>query len=392
MKLTIVGGGGFRVPLVYGALLGKAERLGLEEVVLHDVDADRLARIGAVLDGLAEERGGRLPFRSTTDLDDALEGTDYVFCAIRSGRLEGRVVDEQVPLALGVLGQETTGPGGICFALRTIPEMVALAEAMAARAPGAWLINFTNPAGMVTEAVQEVLGRAGDRRLRLALGAVPAGRPRARARPPRARVRLLRAQPPRLAQGRPRPRRRAAARAAGRRRRARGLRGGAAVRRRVAADARDGPERVPLLLLLRARDRRRDPRERRAAGRLPARAAGRVLRRRRAAARGGARRLAGHAPRSRADVHGRGAERRRGRRRARDRGERRLRGRGDGRARGDGAEHALGADPQHRQPVQPAGARRPGGRRGAVGGRPGGAAAARGRGGARARGARWWRR
>ena len=158
VKLTIVGGGGFRVPLVYGALLGKAERLGLEEVVLHDVDADRLARIGAVLDGLAEERGGRLPFRATTDLDDALEGTDYVFCAIRSGRLEGRVVDEQVPLALGVLGQETTGPGGICFALRTIPEMVALAEAMQRRAPGAWLINFTNPAGMVTEAVQQVLG------------------------------------------------------------------------------------------------------------------------------------------------------------------------------------------------------------------------------------------
>ena len=61
-----------------------------------------------------------------------------MFCAIRSGRLEGRVVDEQVPLALGVLGQETTGPGGICFALRTIPEMVALAEAMrrARPAPG----------------------------------------------------------------------------------------------------------------------------------------------------------------------------------------------------------------------------------------------------------------
>jgi 6-phospho-beta-glucosidase len=158
MKLTIVGGGGFRVPLVYGALLDKAERLGLEEVVLHDVDAGRLARIGAVLDGLAEVRGGRLPFRATTELDDALEGADYVFCAIRSGRLEGRVVDEQVPLALGVLGQETTGPGGICFALRTIPEMVALAERMRARAPGAWLINFTNPAGMVTEAVQQVLG------------------------------------------------------------------------------------------------------------------------------------------------------------------------------------------------------------------------------------------
>jgi 6-phospho-beta-glucosidase len=158
MKLTIVGGGGFRVPLVYGALLEKEQRLALDEVVLHDIDESRLSRIGAVLDGLAEEHGERLPFRTTTDLGDALEGADFVFCAIRVGQLEGRVVDEQVPLALGVLGQETTGPGGICFALRTIPQMVELAQTIAERAPAAWLINFTNPAGMVTEAVQQVLG------------------------------------------------------------------------------------------------------------------------------------------------------------------------------------------------------------------------------------------
>ena len=158
MKLTIVGGGGFRVPLVYGALLEKAERLALDEVVLHDIDATRLDRIGTVLDGLAAEHGERLPFRTTTDLEDAVEGADFVFCAIRVGQLEGRVVDESVPLGLGVLGQETTGPGGICFALRTIPAMVALAQVIAERAPDAWLINFTNPAGMVTEAVQQVLG------------------------------------------------------------------------------------------------------------------------------------------------------------------------------------------------------------------------------------------
>ena len=158
MKLTIVGGGGFRAPLLYGALLDRAERLRLDEVVLHDVDARRLERIAAVLDGLAAERGARLPFRATTDLDDALEGADHVLCAIRVGQLEGRVVDEAVPLELGVLGQETTGPGGICFALRTIPAMVALAQAIATRAPRAWLINFTNPAGMVTEAAQQVLG------------------------------------------------------------------------------------------------------------------------------------------------------------------------------------------------------------------------------------------
>jgi len=158
MKLTIVGGGGFRVPLVYGALLEKAERLGLAEVVLHDIDAARLERIGQVLEGLAAEHGGRLPFRTTTDLVDAVEDADYVFCAIRVGQLEGRVVDEDVPLGLGVLGQETTGPGGICFALRTIPVMVRLAETIAKHAPHAWLINFTNPAGMVTEATQQVLG------------------------------------------------------------------------------------------------------------------------------------------------------------------------------------------------------------------------------------------
>lgn len=158
MKLTIVGGGGFRVPLVYGALLAKAERLKLDEVVLHDIDATRLDRIGAVLDGLAAEHGAELPFRTTTDLVDAVHGADFVFCAIRVGQLEGRVIDEDVPLGLGVLGQETTGPGGICFALRTIPVMVKLAETIAEHAPNAWLINFTNPAGMVTEAVQQVLG------------------------------------------------------------------------------------------------------------------------------------------------------------------------------------------------------------------------------------------
>jgi 6-phospho-beta-glucosidase len=158
MKLTIAGGGGFRVPLVYGALLDMAPRLGLDEVVLYDIDAGRMARMGQVLEGLAQERGNRLPFRITTDLHAAVEGADFVFSAIRVGQLEGRVVDESVPLSLGVLGQETTGPGGICFALRTIPAMTALAEAMAQRAPHAWLINFTNPAGMVTEACQQILG------------------------------------------------------------------------------------------------------------------------------------------------------------------------------------------------------------------------------------------
>ena len=158
MKLTIVGGGGFRVPLIYGALLRRQSTLRFEEIVLYDIDEERMRRIGVVLEGQAREHGEQLPFRTTTELDDAVEGADFVFCAVRVGQLEGRVVDESVPLSHGVLGQETTGPGGICFALRTIPTMVAIAEAVARRAPDAWLVNFTNPAGMVTEAVQQVLG------------------------------------------------------------------------------------------------------------------------------------------------------------------------------------------------------------------------------------------
>jgi 6-phospho-beta-glucosidase len=158
VKLTLVGGGGFRVPLVYGALLRRESRIPVDEIVLHDLDTDRLDRIGLVLEGQAAEHGHRLPFRATTDVEDAVEGADFVFSALRVGRLEGRAVDEAVPLAHGVLGQETVGPGGICFALRTIPVMVSLAETIARLAPHAWLINFTNPAGMVTEATQQVLG------------------------------------------------------------------------------------------------------------------------------------------------------------------------------------------------------------------------------------------
>lgn len=158
MKIAVLGGGGFRVPMVYGALAERATRLGLEEVALYDVDEQRLAQIAPVLEGLAHERDARLPFASTTSLDEAIEGADFVFCAIRVGRLEGRAVDERVALDEGVVGQETTGPGGLCFALRTVPVMVELARRVAERVPHAWFVNFTNPAGLVTEAIQAELG------------------------------------------------------------------------------------------------------------------------------------------------------------------------------------------------------------------------------------------
>ncbi|GAB97927.1 6-phospho-beta-glucosidase [Kineosphaera limosa] len=159
MRLTILGGGGFRVPLVYGALLDA--RSPVTDVVLYDTDGARLAVSGQVLRAQAREaeEAQRAPrVHVVTDLDEALTGTDLVFSAIRVGGLAGRIHDERVALDLGVLGQETVGPGGIAFGLRTVPEAVRIAERIRRLAPKAWVVNFTNPAGMITRAMQTVLG------------------------------------------------------------------------------------------------------------------------------------------------------------------------------------------------------------------------------------------
>lgn len=158
MRLAIIGGGGFRVPLVYRALLDDDGHGRCEEVTLYDTDPARLRVIGAVLAAEAA-RASRAPrVRATTDLDEALAGADFVFSAIRAGGLAGRVRDERVPLAAGVLGQETVGAGGVLYGLRSVPQALRIAERVRAVAPDAWVINFTNPAGMVTEAMSAVLG------------------------------------------------------------------------------------------------------------------------------------------------------------------------------------------------------------------------------------------
>ena len=229
MKIAILGGGGFRVPMVYGALLARAERLGLEEVSLYDVDEERLAQIAPVLEGLEQERGEQLPFLRDAAARRGARGRRLRL--LRDPRRPARGPRRRRAGAArtkGVVGQETTGPGGICFALRTVPVMRELAQEVARRAPQAWFVNFTNPAGLVTEAIQDILdGRV------VGICDSPAGLFRRVAaalepRPRRALVRLLRPQPPRLAARRPRRRARPAARAAGRRRAARVVRGGPA--------------------------------------------------------------------------------------------------------------------------------------------------------------------
>ncbi|MDR6556050.1 6-phospho-beta-glucosidase [Arthrobacter pascens] len=172
MRLMIAGGGGFRVPLVYRALCSGSYAGLVRELVLFDVDPGRLAAITAVLrsmptlpstvrsapDGSAAV-GHPPAVTATTSLREALTGTDVVFAAIRPGGTAGRMADERVAQDLGLLGQETTGAGGISYALRSIPAMLGLAREMRTHCPDAWLVNFTNPAGMVTEALVPVLGR-----------------------------------------------------------------------------------------------------------------------------------------------------------------------------------------------------------------------------------------
>ncbi|MFE3147905.1 6-phospho-beta-glucosidase [Streptomyces sp. NPDC059218] len=188
MKLTILGGGGFRVPLVYGALLADHAEGRVEAVTLYDTDADRLTAVARVLGEQAAGVPDAPAVTATTDLDEALRGADFVFSAIRVGGLEGRAADERVALDEGVLGQETVGAGGIAYGLRTVPVAVDLAQRIARLAPEAWVINFTNPAGLVTEAMSHYLG---DRVIGICDSPVGLGRRIARvlgADPDRARI------------------------------------------------------------------------------------------------------------------------------------------------------------------------------------------------------------
>lgn len=158
MKLCILGGGGFRTPYVYQALLRDTGSPRVDEVALYDVDEVRLHAMVAILTELAADFPDAPVLTPTTDLHRAVEGSDYVFAALRVGGLEGRRCDEHVALDLNVLGQETTGPGGLAYAIRTVPVMVRAAEVIRDLAPNAYVMNFTNPAGIITEAMQTVLG------------------------------------------------------------------------------------------------------------------------------------------------------------------------------------------------------------------------------------------
>jgi len=155
MKLTLIGGGGVRAPLFVMTLLRWQERIGATELCLMDIDERKLGLIGALCRELAHRAGDPFTIRTTTDAQEALTGADHVVTTIRAGFEQARATDERIALRHGVLGQETTGPGGFAMALRSIPAILGYAQLMQEVSPTAWMYNFTNPAGLVTQALRD---------------------------------------------------------------------------------------------------------------------------------------------------------------------------------------------------------------------------------------------
>lgn len=147
MKVALLGGGGLRAPLLAGALAESG--LGVTELALYDSDRERLAAIFPIVAASAPN----IRVRVSRTAAAAVRGSRFVFAAIRAGGQQARAHDERVCIDAGVLGQETVGAAGAALAMRNIPAMLRLARIVEREAPGATLINYTNPAGMVTEAL-----------------------------------------------------------------------------------------------------------------------------------------------------------------------------------------------------------------------------------------------
>jgi len=161
LKIAIVGGGSTYTPELVEGFAARADILAVDELVLLDVDPERLQVVGGLAARILRRRGWTGHLTLTEDRDRALDGAGFIVVQLRIGGQAARLVDETLPLRFGCVGQETTGAGGFAKALRTVPVVLELAEEVARRsAPGAWLIDFTNPVGIVTQALLDEGHRA----------------------------------------------------------------------------------------------------------------------------------------------------------------------------------------------------------------------------------------
>ncbi len=153
VKIAVIGGGSTYTPELIAGLIAEAADLGLGNVTLQDVDAERLDIVGGFCRRMARAAGVAFSIDCTEDQAQALQDADYVLTQIRVGGQRGRHKDIQLGLRHGLVGQETTGVGGFAKALRTVPVLLEICQQMEQLCPRAWLINFTNPSGLVTEAI-----------------------------------------------------------------------------------------------------------------------------------------------------------------------------------------------------------------------------------------------
>ncbi|MEU5630300.1 6-phospho-beta-glucosidase [Streptomyces rishiriensis] len=160
MKLTVVGGGSTYTPELVDGFARLRDTLPVEELVLVDPAADRLELVGGLARRIfaRQDHPGRIV--TTSDLDAAVEGADAVLLQLRVGGQAARLQDETWPLDCGCVGQETTGAGGLAKALRTVPVVLDIAERVRRANPRAWIIDFTNPVGIVTRALLQAGHRA----------------------------------------------------------------------------------------------------------------------------------------------------------------------------------------------------------------------------------------
>jgi 6-phospho-beta-glucosidase len=161
MKIAVIGAGSTYTPELVSGLARERERIDVRDLVLHDIDAERGEIVGGLAGRMLERAryAGRLEI--TGELARAVDGADFVLIQIRVGGQEARLEDETIPLTCGCIGQETTGAGGFAKAMRTVPVVLDIADEVRRRAaPSAWIIDFTNPVGIVTRALLDAGHRA----------------------------------------------------------------------------------------------------------------------------------------------------------------------------------------------------------------------------------------
>ena len=153
MKIAVVGGGSTYTPELIEGLVRRSQ-LQVDEIALHDIDESRLRIVGSLASRMVHAAGWEGRLAATSELDEAVTGADAVLLQLRVGGQAARYKDETIPLQYGSLGQETTGAGGFMKALRTVPVVLDIARRVdKLAAPGAWIVDFTNPVGIVTRAL-----------------------------------------------------------------------------------------------------------------------------------------------------------------------------------------------------------------------------------------------